>query len=33
MSCGSLEGGGGTYIFKKINGNWKHFKTIESYIS
>lgn len=33
MGCGSLYGGGGTYILKKINGKWKHFKTIDSYVN
>ena len=33
MSCGPLEGGGNTAIFKKINGKWKVIQTLDQWVS
>ncbi|WP_226063487.1 hypothetical protein [Kaistella polysaccharea] len=33
MSCGPLEGGGSTAIFKKINGKWKVIQTLDQWVS
>lgn len=33
MSCGPLEGGGSTAIFKKINGKWKVIQTLDRWVS
>lgn len=33
VSCGPLEGGGSTAIFKKINGKWKVTHTLDRWVS
>lgn len=33
MSCGPLEGGGQTSIFKKINGKWNLIQTLDRWVS
>jgi hypothetical protein len=32
-NCGSLNGYGGTYLYRKINGKWTNVQTLESWIS